>query len=330
LYFVDKAFRTDGKPSLTIAGVEKAPEKTWQKIKSPLRDDFAVLKVDAVPENLKPLPLDMKMDPGKIQRLSPVIALGFPLCSQTQEMAVNVSVTRGHVRHSFENLVQVGSSVYRGNSGGPIIDIRGKVIGIVSGVAVDWAVSPLMPVAKLLSDMGMVMPVTKAVLFIQDLNACRVKWNGVLDLSIEDKLKKILEIASQHRWGEAGDLADKNLEKGLDPKMVFAAGIIRFCSRDYKRARYLFNQSLSMDESNDIAKFMDYLVDWKEGEASKSRYRKELLDMDWRSPNEFFGYLVHIIEGHVDFNSAVKGGYNEDEKNGFIILQVSLQPKMVN
>lgn len=40
-----------------------------------------------------------------------VIALGFPLGSRTQTNTVNVSVTHGNVRRTFENMFQVDTSV---------------------------------------------------------------------------------------------------------------------------------------------------------------------------------------------------------------------------
>jgi S1-C subfamily serine protease len=170
IYGLSAAFRTDGEPRLTIAGVARSPDRTWQLIRSPLKDDFAVLKIDRVPEGLHPLPLDKKLEALAVPKLSPVIALGFPLGSRTQEATVNVSVTQGHVRRAFENLLQVDTSIHRGNSGGPVIDIRGKVIGIASGVAMDWIAGPV-PVPTLLSDMGMVLPINKAVEFLQELKA---------------------------------------------------------------------------------------------------------------------------------------------------------------
>jgi len=211
IYFIESAFKTDGTPRLKVAGVARPPIKTWQLVKSPLKNDFAVLKIDRVPDGLKPLPLAHQIKATKIPRLSPVITLGFPLGSKTQEATVNVSVTRGHVRRTFENLIQVDTSIYRGNSGGPFIDIHGKVIGIASSVAMDWATAPV-PVATMLSDLGMILPITKAAVFLQDLKTGMVKWNGVLDLSIEKKLKQITEMASQGRWIEAGALADKELK----------------------------------------------------------------------------------------------------------------------
>ena len=254
------------------------------------------------------------MEALRIPRLSPVITLGFPLGSETQAMTVNVSVTRGHVRRTFENMIQVDTSLYRGNSGGPIIDIRGKVIGIASSVFMEWTDSP-MPVATLLSDLGMVLPIAKATVFLQDLKAGQVKWNGVLDLSIDTKLKTITKLANQRRWDEAKALADKELELSLDPTLVMAAGMMHFCSLDYQGASDLFRHALSMDAENDDARLMLFLIDWLTGKSSQSAYRQDLLALDWRSPSEFFGHLVRVLEGLVGERSALNGGYSDYEKS---------------
>jgi len=314
VYFTESAFRTDGIPRLKIAGVAKPPVKTWQLVKSPLKNDFAVLKIDRVPDGLKPIPLAHRLKATKIPRLSPVIALGFPLGSETQEATVNVSVTRGHVRRTFEDLIQVDTSIYRGNSGGPIIDIHGKAIGIASSVAMDWAAAPV-PVATLLSDMGMILPMTKAAVFLQELKSGAIKWNGLLDLSVEKKLKQITELAGQGQWAEAGALADKELKLSFDPTLVMAAGMMHFISEDYQGAKDLFVQALSMDAEDQLARLMLFLIDWLSAQSNESPYRNGLLALDWRSPSEFFGYLVRILEGHVGEESALKGGYSKAEKS---------------
>ncbi len=314
IYFLDSAFSTDGSRRLIIAGVARSPAKTWQLVKSPLKDDFAVLKIDHVPEMLKPLPLDLNMDPLKIARLSPVITLGFPLGSRTQATAVNVSVTQGHVRRTFENMLQVDTSIHSGNSGGPIIDIRGKVIGIASAVAIGRAIGPV-PIATPLSDIGMILPITKAVSFIQDLKAGQIKWNGVLDLSLDTKLKQITDKAKQRKWADAKAMADKELRLSLDPTLVMAAGMMHFCAGDKNGAKKLFEQALSMDDENDKAKLMLFIIDWLTGKSHLSTYRQELLALDWRSPNELLGHLTKVLEGLVDEESALEGGYTEDEKS---------------
>jgi S1-C subfamily serine protease len=313
IYSIDSAFSTNGSRRLIISGVAKSPAKTWQLVKSPLKDDFAVFKIDHILEGLEPLPLDLDLDPQKIPRLSPVITLGFPLGSRTQESNVNVSVTQGHVRRTFENMLQVDTSIHSGNSGGPIIDIRGKVIGIASGVAVGWAVGPV-PIATPLSDIGMILPITKAVAFIQELKAGQIKWNGVLDLSLDIKLKQITENARQLRWADATAIADKELQLSLDPTLVMAAAMMHFCAGDNSGAEKLFGQALSMDNENNKAKLMLFIIDWLSGKPHISTYRQELLALDWRSPAEFLGHLVMVLEGMVDKESALKGGYTEGEE----------------
>jgi hypothetical protein len=311
-YFLGSAFRTEGTPRLAIAGVAKPPVQTRQLVQSRLRDDFAVLKIDRVPEGLKPLPLDLKMDPQKIPKLSAVIALGFPLGSQTQAASVNVSVTRGHVRRSFEDLFQIDASLYGGNSGGPVIDMRGKVIGIASGVATEVA-QGLIPVIMPRWDMAMVLPVTKAVGLLEELKAGQVKWDGGLDLSVEAKLKRIIEKARKGRWAEGAALADKELTLSFDPQLVMAAGMIHFCAGDNGGAKRLFSNSLSMDAENHLARLMLFIIDWLEERLS--RHREELLSLDWRSPAEFLGYLARVLEGQVDEESALNGWDDEDEKS---------------
>ena len=321
-YFIESAFRSDQAPKVRIAGVARPPVKTRQLLRSPLKNDFAVLKIDRIPDRLIPLPLDDQMKALEIAKLSPVMTLGFPLGSQTQERTVNVSVTTGHVRRSFENMIQVDTSIYKGNSGGPIIDLSGKVIGIASAVAVDMAPAPV-PVLTLLSDIGMVLPITKAAAFLKELKDGQVKWNGVLDLSVETKIKKITELASRKRWIEAQDQADKELEQSFGPLLVMAAGVMHFCAGDDEGARRFFNQALSMDDQNDRAKFMLYLSDWLADQPDQNSYRQELLSMDWRSPSEFFGHLTRILEARVDKTDVTEGGYSEEEM-GWLYYVVGL------
>ncbi len=314
IYGLSAAFRTDGQPRLAIAGVARSPDRTWQLIRSPLKDDFAVLKIDRVPEGLHPLPLDEKMEALKVPKLSPVIALGFPLGSRTQAATVNVSVTQGHVRRAFENLLQVDTSIHRGNSGGPVIDLRGKVIGIASGVAMDWIAGPV-PVPTLLSDMGMVLPINKAVGFLQELKAGKVKWNGVLDLSVNAKIKKILDLAEKRRWTEAQSLADQELKTSDDPTLVLAAAMIHFCTDDRENAEVLFEKALSMDDKNDQARLMLFLTDWLADRSTASPYGHDLFALDWRSPHEFFGYLVRVLEEKFAEDKFLRGGYTDYERH---------------
>jgi S1-C subfamily serine protease len=315
VYHLDRAYTTGGQRRLQIVGVARVPQSTRERIRSPLQDDFAVLKIEPVPGNLTPLPLDERRDLSEIPKLLPVIALGFPLGSSTQEEAVNVSVTRGHVRRSFENFLQVDTSLYRGNSGGPVIDISGKVIGIASSVAIEWAAAPI-PVATPLSDLGMVLPISKAVGFLREIMAGRPKWNGVLDLSIDAKLERITETAERHRWQQALQAAEAALKTSQDPSLVTASAVMHLCADDLRGSRLRFTQARSMDSSNGLALFMLYLLDWMESRFGPSVFRDELLALDWRSVHEFYGYLARILEGQVSAPTGPRvGGYSARENS---------------
>ncbi len=313
IYNTEFAFRSDGFPRLSIAGVARLPVKTWHLVKSPLKDDFAVLKIDRVPKGLIPLPLDPNLDVKNIPKLSPVITLGFPLGSRTQAATINVSVTRGYVRRAFEDMFQVDTSIHRGNSGGPVVDMRGKVIGIASRVAMGWATSPV-PVATPLSDIGMIQPIDKAAAFVLELGSGKVKWNGVLDLSIDQKLKNISDIARQGKWAEAKELADKELKSSMEPRLIMWSGAMHFCAGDEPGAKHLFEQALSMNPENTMARLMLFMMDWQSDRSHDSSHRSHLMALNWRSTDEFFGYLVRLLEKRVTEEAASQGGYTEDEK----------------
>jgi hypothetical protein len=205
------------------------------------------------------------------------------------------------------------TSIHPGNSGGPVIDLRGKVIGIASSVALDWIAGPV-PVATPLSDMGMVLPINKAAVFLRELKAGKVKWNGVLDLSVNAKIKKIMDLADKRRWSEAQALADQELQTSFDPTLLLTAAMIHFCAADHEKAGPLFEKALSMDDKNDQARLLLFLIDWLADRSTASPYGRELLALDWRSPNEFFGYLVRALEGKIAEDRFLRGGYTDYER----------------
>jgi S1-C subfamily serine protease len=95
--------------------------------------DVAVLRVDAPEETLKPLTLGNSDSVGVGD---PVIAIGNPL-------NIGISVTTGIISglgrpiaapngYTISGAVQTDAALSSGNSGGPLLDSRGEVIGITS------------------------------------------------------------------------------------------------------------------------------------------------------------------------------------------------------
>ncbi len=299
VYDTASAFQRQGALKVEIAGVAKAPAQRGEMIKAPLRDDFAVLKISPVPTGLHPLPLARNYETENLKRLASVIALGFPLGRTIQVNTINVSVTRGHIRRTFENFFQVDTSIYKGNSGGPIIDEYGRVIGIASAVATDIAMAPL-PVITPLSDIGLVLPVAKAAEFIDELKAGQSKWNGVLDLSAAGKIQEITEAAYLGNWREAEELAKQSLIDSDSPALLMTAAMIFYCTGNDEESYRLFNRVLSIDPDRYQARLMGYLLDRRFNSDIPSRHGNHLLAMTWHSSGEFFGHLARIFEEDKD------------------------------
>ncbi|MGI8589127.1 MAG: S1C family serine protease [Chloroflexia bacterium] len=92
-------------------------------------DDLAVLKVDDT-SGLAAAPLgdSTALDPG-----APVVALGYP---QAFELGNDLTVSAGVVSKlhaqmdQYDDLIQTDAKITHGNSGGPLVNNRGEVVGV--------------------------------------------------------------------------------------------------------------------------------------------------------------------------------------------------------
>ena len=100
-------------------------------------NDLAVLKIPA--DNLVPLPLGSAQ---AVQLAESVRIAGYPL---TDVLGRSIKITQGSIAGIIERtegrLFQVDGSVNPGNSGGPVINDRGHVIG-VTGIGFRVSTSP--------------------------------------------------------------------------------------------------------------------------------------------------------------------------------------------
>ncbi len=314
VYITESAFSTHGPRRVRVAGVASAPETTWERVRSPLRDDFAVLAIDPVPPTLRPLPLATNFQTGGIPKLTPLITLGFPLGGRTQAETVNVSVTLGHVRRTFENMFQVDTSLHAGNSGGPFIDQNGQVVGLATIVAVTMAQSPV-PVATPLSDIGLVLPISQVIEFLNEIKKGKVKWNGEIDVALDQRLHRITEVARRCEWDKALDLSNQALNVHRTPSLAMSTAVMHVCSGRFDMARQLLDQVLSMEPERNMARLIFLIVDWLQRRELNRTSWHALVSLDWRSSDEFLGYLAKIMAGTVDAREAIRGGYTLTEKS---------------
>ncbi len=120
--------------TVTLINEKVIPAKV---VGSDPRTDVAVLKVDA--ENL---PYMRFGDSDELQVGEMVLAIGSPLGA-----ALAHTVTQGIVSakgrsdlnilggNGFENFIQTDAAINRGNSGGPMVNMRGELVGINTAIA---------------------------------------------------------------------------------------------------------------------------------------------------------------------------------------------------
>ncbi len=134
--------------------------------------DLALLKI----EGAKPFPTLALGDSDRIRVGEWVMAIGDPL---QFEKTVTVGVVSGKGRapglsnatRSFENLIQTDAAINFGNSGGPLVNVAGEVIGINTAIS------------RFAQNIGFAVPINVARRLIPQLKEGKVV-RGFLGISI--------------------------------------------------------------------------------------------------------------------------------------------------
>lgn len=98
-------------------------------------EDIAILELDGKAPSLTPLEL---ADPAAMDVGDPVVAVGHPWARDKidplDEGLYTWSLSRGVLAGRNDHRIQVDMQLNKGNSGGPILDCRGHVIGVASHI----------------------------------------------------------------------------------------------------------------------------------------------------------------------------------------------------
>ena len=90
--------------------------------------DLALIEVIGKEE---PMPhLEFAEDAGEIKSGTDVFALGHPMGMAWTVTKGIVSSTERYARHPFIKAIQTDSAINKGNSGGPLLNMRGEIVGI--------------------------------------------------------------------------------------------------------------------------------------------------------------------------------------------------------
>lgn len=99
-------------------------------------NDIAVLKIDAPEEELHPVTWGVSTDLMVGQK---IYAIGNPFgLERTLTVGIISSLNRtlmSRNRRTIKNIIQIDAALNRGNSGGPLLDSRGQLIGMNTAIA---------------------------------------------------------------------------------------------------------------------------------------------------------------------------------------------------
>ena len=154
--------------------------------------DVAVIKVDPAKVDLKPLPLG---DSDKVAVGEPVVAIGNPLGYDFSITSGIVSATGRSLQapngQTIPNGIQTDAAINQGNSGGPLIDSAGKVIGINEQIASSGGGN---------DGLGFAVPINTAVRSLEQIKAngkVTYAWMGVSLQTLTSDLAGMFNMQTQ-------------------------------------------------------------------------------------------------------------------------------------
>jgi S1-C subfamily serine protease len=142
-------------------------------------DDVGVLRVDPKTHELTPLPLG---DSSRVVVGEPVAAIGSPFGNENSLTVGVVSATQRSIesltsQYNLVDAIQVDAPINHGNSGGPLFDAAGRVIGINAQIRSDSGNA---------EGVGFAVPINAARRSMQELVATGKVAYGYVGITSED------------------------------------------------------------------------------------------------------------------------------------------------
>jgi S1-C subfamily serine protease len=156
-------------------------------------NDLAVLRVESLPESARPIPLGSS---GDLQVGQTTLAIGNPFGQFQRTLTTGVISALDRTLEVEDDrvlrqVIQTDAAINRGNSGGPLLDSQGRLIGINTAI-----VSP----SGTSAGVGLAIPVDTAKRVVPELIAdgrYRHSWLGALGYSITPALSEQLGLPVQ-------------------------------------------------------------------------------------------------------------------------------------
>ena len=136
-HVVTNAHVVDGADTVTVAFAD-GTQRHAEVIGTDESTDIAVLEVDAPADELKPLRLGGS---GSVDVGEPVVAIGSPFGLEGTITAGIVSAVGRRITspngYAIAGAIQTDAAINHGNSGGPLLDADGRVIGVNAQIESD-------------------------------------------------------------------------------------------------------------------------------------------------------------------------------------------------
>jgi 2-alkenal reductase len=157
-------------------------------------DDVGLLKVDPADHELDPVPLG---DSRRVVVGEPVAAIGSPFGQMSSLSVGVVAATERAIdsltsEYNLVDAIQTDAPINRGNSGGPMFDARGLVIGINAQIQSETGTA---------EGVGFAIPINSAKRSMEQLiqtGRVRYAWVGVSTQSVTPTLAERFGLTSQH------------------------------------------------------------------------------------------------------------------------------------
>lgn len=168
------------------------------------RNDIALLEVNARGKTFKALPLG---DSRAIQVGQRVLAIGNPFGFQSTLTTGVVSALGRTVRTSettfIDDAIQTDAAINRGNSGGPLLNSSGQVIGINSAIFTPTGAT---------AGIGFAIPINTAKRIVQDL------------LTVGRVRRAILGVEGRPLWPQLAEFLELPVDEGFLVERVIPGG----------------------------------------------------------------------------------------------------------
>ena len=172
-------------------------------------DDVGLLKVDPDDHSLSPVPLG---DSSKVLVGEPVAAIGSPFGQMSSLSVGVVSATERSIesltsRYNLVDAIQTDAPINRGNSGGPMFNARGVVIGINAQIRTDSGTA---------EGVGFAVPINSARRSMEQLIATgrvRYAWLGIETQTVTPRLAERFNFAEERGAAVQTVVADSPAER---------------------------------------------------------------------------------------------------------------------